>query len=135
MPALELADQLACSRALPRATDSRHLALGAAVDGRAAAAAAGGERTRQLVDLGVLLGVDRACLLQRRPLAPCAGRQLGNLAVPVEQQALGLVEPCLHARQAVGDRLLEHSSGILVLFQVGLQLHNVGLGVSAGVDS
>jgi hypothetical protein len=38
----------------------------------------------------------------------------------------GLVEPRLHARQLVGNRLLQDAPGVLVLFQVGLELHHVG---------
>ena len=67
----------------------------------AGTAGAGGEHTVQPLDLRVLLGVDGACFLERHLVLLGALRQLGDLAVAIEQQALGLGEPRLDLRQAI----------------------------------
>ena len=126
-PALQPIDQqrllarLAAQRLDLRA--QRHLGVGRIAGRLAAASAARGERHRQPLDLRVLLCVDRAYLLERLLVPPGARRQLGDLAVAVEQQPLGLRQPRLHPRQPVGDRLLQHAAGVLVLLQIGLELH------------
>ena len=74
-----------------------------------------------------LLGIDRGRLLERELVALGALRELGDLAVAIEQQALGFSEPGFHFRQAVGDGLLQHAPCVLVLFQVRPHGHDVGL--------
>ncbi len=77
---------------------------------------------RQLFDLLALLLGEDARLFERHLVTSRPARQLGDFAIPVEQQALGLGEARLDAGQPVGDGLLQNAPRVDVLVEFRLEL-------------
>jgi hypothetical protein len=71
--------------------------------------------------------LDGARFLERHLVLLGALHQLGDLAVAIEQQPLGLDSRASTLGRRSADGLLQHAAGVLVFLQIGLVLPDVAL--------